>query len=145
MLDHDHMTLSSLENAGLGGGISMRRYKDLLSECKSSLHKTLVVLSCDNETGDNWKHGGTFSPRFCFWFVLCFNHQACFTAWKERRLFPLLRIPPRTGLGTRQSLHHPRARQMLGPILKEWPLEEGVQLIPICPGVCGLQYRLSVS
>lgn len=44
VLDHDHMTLPSLENVRLGvGGISVRRYKDLLSEFKSSLHETLVV------------------------------------------------------------------------------------------------------
>lgn len=43
VLDRDHMTLPSLENVGLGGGISVKRYKDLLSEFKSSLHETLVV------------------------------------------------------------------------------------------------------
>lgn len=50
---------------------------------------------------------------------------------------------PRTELGTQQSLNLPRVRQMLDSILKEYPLEEGVQLIPICSGICGLQYRLS--
>lgn len=98
--------MPGLEDAGRGwgrGNICEGVHTDTGNICKSSLHETLVILSCDNGAvatiGSTVEH----SPRGFVSGLFCFNHQACLTAWRERRMFPLLRIPPRTGLGTRVS------------------------------------------
>lgn len=116
---------------------------DIFSECESSLHEMLVVIVVwQGNCGDNWKPDGTLSLRFCFWLLL-FNLSDLFYCLKEENVFITPLCLPQSKTENR-TLPVPSLGQAdAGPILKVCPLEEGVQLIPICSGICRVRYRLS--